>query len=917
MKIPANRVVSLVLSCCLAGQAANPVCAAALNDRGASLTAVPILLFEQEAFAERALWGLQALARRLSALCRKNVILLQPAGEAGIQGPLAMSDANIAGGHAAPEPEIRDSKIPNLIRPRLKSLLQRDHPGELVRVLTGEAPSLQKMQGTWILTVTLPAVQEEIKLHRGERGAEGEPETASRQITRLFRSYAPEEMARVEVRYHEPEWVAAYVLPILVAYHRKAQQEGRPLQVFIRTTIWPTDQHALPWLKEWAARQSGHPSVREVLTAPAWEKPLEAFFERYVLNAELQGFRRTLEDLRTKGDTAHSPITLRSLLRYMADHRLEIRSSEPDLATWKLQQRRKLAEEGEDDAMDGESVTSVREQLGRRLDREEQIARSMMAAFARQCEDWPARGALRVELTLNPPALMWPPANPEADVPFYEALRARIENRRLPPEMEDLRLLQSTAYEALLKVISTISPGLPPRSVIAFAASLARRWTIADLELYFRQPKEERSRVLGYWLTDRTTEEERARIPPGESIPDAELVVGASLMATSASIGEAFSQIEEVRGDRRARIHYLHDLMPVLEWTNPGIGRRVQRVLTTRFSRLTEGLDYDGRAGARTVLLVLGLPVRINGRLIAALKIKAGVYEPDWFQQPFRIDEHAHWVETVAREVDDGPPVEAFVDERGVVGEEAEPLNPTGGGLREKARHEAEVSLEAFVKGEPIGLPLAWVEFPDQLSPGGEPTGAVILGQPLPNRHRTTDFINDELTDPYNRWQEDRLDADEALSVAGRLEALFEEKGRVFGNFLRAGFLHTNFHAGNSSVTDEGIFIHDTEMTRRPRDLTPPQTFGYLVLSIARVLVAVDSLLRDPFLAAIGQGMPNAVLRGIWGLAVLPADLAGIRSDDVYSLLHLSKNSRRPVAEINHPFLRRAKELLRAVDGSA
>ena len=77
----------------------------------------------------------------------------------------------------------------------------------------------------------------------------------------------------------------------------------------------------------------------------------------------------------------------------------------------------------------------------------------------------------------------------------------------------------------------------------------------------------------------------------------------------------AFSSIEDVYCDRRARIHYLPDFLQILEQTNPGTRERVERILTTRFSRLTEGLDYDQRAGARTVLLVLGVPFRINGRL--------------------------------------------------------------------------------------------------------------------------------------------------------------------------------------------------------------------------------------------------------------------------------------------------------------
>ena len=194
------------------------------------------------------------------------------------------------------------------------------------------------------------------------------------------------------------------------------------------------------------------------------------------------------------------------------------------------------------------------------------------------------------------------------------------------------------------------------------------------------------------------------------------------------------------------------------------------------------------------------------------------------------MDEHAHWVETTAREIHDGDLIELVVDKSGVVREEPEHSPPTGGGFVEAARHEAEVSLDAFAKGSPISLPLAWVEFPDQVSATDEPTGAVILGQPLPNRLRTSDFINEQMTDPYRRWKAGRLSAKEVLIAGRRIGILFEEKGRAFRDFLHNGFLHTNFHAGNSSVTDDGIFIHDTEMTRRRADLTTPQELGYLVI---------------------------------------------------------------------------------------
>ena len=269
-------------------------------------------------------------------------------------------------------------------------------------------------------------------------------QSESRPVSGLETGSGPhvqEEFPRIEVRYLEQEWVAAYVLPSLMAYHQRAHEQGRALQVFVRTVSWPADDKALQTFSAWVAGQPGHPDLREVLTDPAWEKPVEAYFQQNVLKPARQGFREILTDLHSKRDNFEAPIALRPLLRYIAENQLEIRAAEPDSA-WKIQQRQHLAEEASGSVTRAESVTKAREHLREHVDLQEQIERALMTAFDRQRQEWPTNGALRVELTLSPPGLYWPPAHAQADIPLYEVLRARLENRAFSPEVEDLRLLQ-------------------------------------------------------------------------------------------------------------------------------------------------------------------------------------------------------------------------------------------------------------------------------------------------------------------------------------------------------------------------------------------------------------------------------------------------------------------------------------------
>ena len=769
----------------------------------------------------------------------------------------------------------------------------------------------------------------------------------------------------VEVRYPVPEWVAAYVVPQLESYERHAREQGSRLRVFIRNIGWPEEAKANEAFERWAAALPGQPAVQDVLTKAEWRTLLQRFFDQKILPPARKTGLDIAAACRSGKEDDMTAVALRPIFRWMARRRIEVFMSQPDFEAWRLTQISHLAP-GRGPVESYLIQARAQLDLEERIERtQEQAFQRQRAAFAapgaqlvqltlnplgqawkpaRPEADPPSIKALRARLEDRPLSsadedlalLQVEPfellvtaisrasagLSPRAAIALAASLmcrwtRAELEEYLRASEEDRAQLLgdwlgahATPAEKARINPfedhpeyslagddadLQELQNHVPPR----LRSEVEHRWG-EWREAAARGPEALWQVLMEYFSRDWVMGilEKHFSSPAGKTAE-----IAPHVRPRQAAPLEAFSVVRTVSGDRRAIIHFHPDALRILETENPGLQARVEKILTTRFSRLTEGLDYDALGAARTVIVVLGRPVLINGQLIAALKLKAAVYEPEWFRESFDMDAHADLLEPGGRPGRKGELMVAHIDQRGVYRPKHDHAVPTGSGLREKALNEAEVNLEAFQLGQRIGLPLAWVEFPDQRTAADEAVGAIVLGQPLTTKERTADAISKKLNEAYPRWKQGRLTEGEQRSFAASLEAIFEEQGQALADFARAGFIHTSFHLSNSSLTEDEVFIHDTEATRRRRALTPAQTLGYLVVALQHSLISAAALAKAPFVAALRGCWTEALLRGFFGLTSLPAELARLSAGDLQTLLDRSEMYNRPLIEMDDPVI--------------
>ncbi|VVB50816.1 Uncharacterised protein [uncultured archaeon] len=236
------------------------------------------------------------------------------------------------------------------------------------------------------------------------------------------------------------------------------------------------------------------------------------------------------------------------------------------------------------------------------------------------------------------------------------------------------------------------------------------------------------------------------------SVPD---FIQHRMTRVAAEAHEMYLPAVEVGGVRPAKAHRdpaAADVVPT------EVFARMDRIVTSDFKTLKEGVDYDkihgtgykdGKGSFRTVSFMLPEPIQVGNHTIYAVRLKGVAFDPSNLDREFdllRMQAEVMGWKVPSRAVR----MDWYIDEAGKVVQTPHVNEPLGGGFLSETLGEARAHRRCLNGGEDVDYPLNWYEYdPSIVPPNGLRLGAMAVGLTSPSRLYTGAVIGN-LSEEYD-----------------------------------------------------------------------------------------------------------------------------------------------------------------------
>jgi len=272
--------------------------------------------------------------------------------------------------------------------------------------------------------------------------------------------------------------------------------------------------------------------------------------------------------------------------------------------------------------------------------------------------------------------------------------------------------------------------------------------------------------------------------------------------------------------------------------------RKIRKVLTTSFSKLVMGVDYDMQVG-RSAIIHLPRdengeirPVIINGKTIRAVKVKGVTFDKD--------DDIATYM--------NNPEIMYYFDAIGRLMEIPVPATPLG--CQNRGRMENEYALYGkALKGDVnADLPLGGALFKGRYYENEE-TAATLLGLEDENNHIR--FIDNlagllgcsvEFKPPWDHIISTNFKDDMIESNRGRIITMFRGIGEELRRLHGSGIIYIFPYMAQMSYVNGRVNIHDLEDSLFQDGMTIDQKIAYRIQDLRTMLFTMMSQTRDQYM---------------------------------------------------------------------
>jgi hypothetical protein len=328
-------------------------------------------------------------------------------------------------------------------------------------------------------------------------------------------------------------------------------------------------------------------------------------------------------------------------------------------------------------------------------------------------------------------------------------------------------------------------------------------------------------------------------------------------------------------GERPAEIFFNSAEMQLIEDANPGTIDRIKRVLTTSFSKLKAGVDYDRQKG-RSVYINLSQPVNINDEKVAVLKIKGVVFDRGQATKSYN-----------------RPDLQMInFDTQGRTVVTLEVRIPTGGMTLYSAQVELSGAMSLHERRVPGPVGLGVAHFSEDKAEDGGDIGAVLLG--LPAGMIT---MGDKLREISMR---EDLQPDDDIPLLGLT-------ARLMRRLFEVGLVHNQLHNENILLVGERAYVMDNESLRDVSGMSEAQKFGYLARGISNWFGSVEKVMP----AQLRQTALDMLVRAFFS-ALLKGDKLKMFEKEIRFVVSMNNAQRSalfgqaqtiPLIDLNHPFV--------------
>jgi hypothetical protein len=302
---------------------------------------------------------------------------------------------------------------------------------------------------------------------------------------------------------------------------------------------------------------------------------------------------------------------------------------------------------------------------------------------------------------------------------------------------------------------------------------------------------------------------------------------------------------EEVAGARPAIAHRDPKAVEALP---AGVVQRMDHIVSSNFSDLKMGVDYDRRHSGlpanveeagffRTVSFQLPESATVMDRQIYAVRLKGVAFHPDRLDKEF--DLFDLYRATLKYQIPrNAVRMDYYINRDGVVVPSPHVNEPLGGEDIHETAGEAVGDKKMFTVGQDVDVPLTWYDYPGFETPKGVKLGVMGVGL----TSRTRESIGTHMAALLKKYEEPIKRGDETAIADWKRQTnetflgYIQHMKRLHGG--GKGFSHGSPHPGQFHIADGGprIITSDLHMVEDMKDMPYPQRIGLMAMDFASVI---------------------------------------------------------------------------------